>query len=52
MNDKKEKTCITCGRIITDKNNKTGLCPKCAKKANAGAAAVGLPVLGFAIKKW
>lgn len=28
----KEKTCMVCGRIITDPNNKTGLCPKHQKK--------------------
>lgn len=39
-----EKVC-PCGRIITDPNNKTGLCPKCQKKANnilAGVGAIGL----------
>ena len=28
-----ERKC-PCGRIITDPNNKTGLCPKCQKKGN------------------
>lgn len=38
-----EKKC-PCGRIIVDPNNKTGLCPKCQKKACgavAGAGAIG-----------
>ena len=47
----KEKKC-PCGRIITDPNNKTGLCPKCQKKAG-GAAAVGGVVGAFVgIKKY
>ena len=30
----KEKTCMVCGRIITDSKNKTGLCPKHQKQGN------------------
>ncbi len=30
----KEKTCMVCGRIITDPKNKTGLCPKHQKQGN------------------
>ena len=44
-----EKVCKTCGRIITNPNNKTGLCPKCQKIGNnifGAASAVGLIVLG------
>ena len=36
----KEKKC-PCGRIITHPNNKTGLCPKCQKKAGGAAAGAG-----------
>ena len=49
MKKNKEKVC-PCGRIITDPNNKTGLCPKCQKGGNnilAGACAIGI----FAITK-
>lgn len=46
-----EKTC-PCGRIITDPNNKTGLCPKCEKKAGMGVAAVGAVGLGVVLKKY
>lgn len=31
MNNK-EKTCMVCGRIITDPNNKIGLCPSIKNK--------------------
>ena len=44
-----EKVCKTCGRIITNPNNKTGLCPKCQKAGNNILGVVGatsLIVLG------
>lgn len=49
-----EKRCTTCGRIIVDKKNKTGICPKCTKKGlEAGAAvAVAAPVVAVGIKKY
>lgn len=37
-----EKVCKTCGRIITDPSNRTGLCPRCERNAGgiiAGACA-------------
>lgn len=49
-----EKRCLTCGRIIVDKNNKTGVCPKCTKKglAAGAAAAAAAPVVAVGIKKY
>ena len=47
----KEKKC-PCGRIITDPNNKTGLCPKCQKKANGAAAGAGVLAIGVGVKKY
>ena len=44
-----EKVCKTCGRIITNPNNKTGLCPKCQKTGNNiffVVVATGLIALG------
>ena len=44
-----EKICKTCGRIITNPNNKTGLCPKCQKTGKdiwGAVSAAGLIVLG------
>ena len=49
--NKSEKVCL-CGRIITDPNNKTGLCPKCRKKGNNIAAAVGSAGILFLAKKY
>ena len=53
-NKKTEKRCIQCGRIIVDKKNKTGLCPKCAKKdVGVGVAAAALaPGIVVGIKKY
>lgn len=48
---KTEKVCL-CGRIITDPNNKTGLCPKCQKMAGDGIAVGGVIGVGMAIKKF
>jgi hypothetical protein len=49
--NKSEKVC-PCGRIITDYNNKTGLCPKCQKTGNNIGAAVGAAGIGFLVKKY
>jgi len=46
-----EKVC-PCGRIITDLNNKTGLCPKCQKNANNVVAGVGLAGILVGAKKY
>lgn len=46
-----EKKC-PCGRIITDPNNKTGLCPKCQKKGNTVLGLGGLAAIGLGIKKY
>lgn len=51
MSDK-EKTCIVCGRIITDSKNKTGLCPKHQKQGNDILGLGGLAALGIGIKKF
>ena len=46
-----ERKCL-CGRIITDPNNKTGLCPSCQKKGNTILGGAGLAVIGVGIKKF
>lgn len=46
-----EKVCL-CGRIITDPNNKTGLCPKCQKNANNAVAVLGLAGILVGAKKY
>lgn len=51
MKSKKEKKC-PCGRIITDPKNKTGLCPRCQKKANAAGVGLGTAGLLVGIKKF
>ena len=51
MKKKTEKVC-TCGRIITDPKNKTGLCPKCAKIAGDGVAVAGFAGLLLLGKKY
>ena len=45
------KKCKVCGRIITGKNNITGLCPKHQKGLNDGAAVVGIGVVAWTLKK-
>lgn len=47
----KEKKCTTCGRVITDPKNKSGLCQRCEKRAAAGAGAAALAALGVLTKK-
>lgn len=51
MKTKKEKKC-PCGRIITDPQNKTGLCPRCQKKANAAGAGIGVAAFALVVKKY
>lgn len=46
-----EKVC-QCGRIITDPNNKTGLCPKCQKNVDNVADVVVLAVILAGAKKY
>lgn len=46
-----EKVC-QCGRIITDPNNKTGLCPKCQKNANNIVVTIGLAGILVGAKKY
>ena len=46
-----EKVC-QCGRIITDPNNKTGLCPKCQKNVNNVVTGVGLAGILVGAKKY
>lgn len=48
----KLKKCRVCGRIITDGNNKTGLCPKHQKGMNTGVAMASIVGIGIAIKKF
>lgn len=50
-NNESEKVC-PCGRIITDPNNKTGLCPKCQKLGNNLIGIGGLAALGACLKKF
>ena len=49
--DETKKIC-PCGRIITNPNNKTGLCPKCQKNANNVVAGVGLAGILVGAKKF
>ncbi|MDY3240878.1 MAG: hypothetical protein SOW80_12265 [Anaerovoracaceae bacterium] len=49
MKKKKEKVC-PCGRIIADPKNKTGLCPRCKRKA-ANGIALGGTIGGLALVK-
>lgn len=51
MKSKKEKKC-PCGRIITDPKNKTGLCPRCQRKANGVAVGAGVAGIGLGVKKF
>ena len=51
MKNKTVKKC-PCGRIITDPKNKTGLCPRCQKKANGAAAGVGVAGIALGIKRF
>ncbi len=46
--NKSEKIC-PCGRIITNPNNKTGLCPKCQKTGINIVTILG--IVGIIIKK-
>ena len=48
----REKTCIICGKIITDKNNKTGLCPRHQKQGNNILGLGGFAAIGIGIKKF
>lgn len=46
-----ERKCL-CGRIITDSNNKTGLCPKCQKLGNNILGIGGLATFWVGLKKF
>ena len=48
----KEKTCMVCGRIITDPKNKMGLCPKHQKKGNNIIGISAITVIGIGLKKY
>lgn len=43
---------MVCGRIITDPNNKTGLCPKHQKQGNNILGLGVLASVGFGLKKY
>ena len=47
----KEKTCMVCGRIITDSKNKTGLCPKHQKQGNSIIVMAAITAIGIGLKK-
>lgn len=47
-----KRTCKTCGRIITDPGNKTGLCPKCQKTANSIVGVGSIVVIAASVKKF
>lgn len=49
--NKSEKVC-PCGRIITDPNNKSGLCPKCMKTGAIGVGTLGVTGVGILAKKY
>mgnify|MGYP004699081559 FL=1 len=46
------KKCKICGRIITDKNNITGLCPKHQKGLNDAGAVAGAGIAMLGVKKF
>lgn len=46
----KEKTCMVCGRIITDPKNKTGLCPKHQKQGNNIIGMGAIAGIGIGLK--
>lgn len=46
-----EKIC-PCGRIITNPNNKIGLCPKCQKLGNNLLGIGGFAAFGVGLKKY
>lgn len=48
----KEKTCMVCGRIITDSKNKTGLCPKHQKQSNNIIGIGTIACIGIGLKKY
>ena len=48
----KGKTCMVCGRIITDPKNKTGLCPKHQKQSNNIIGISALASVGIVLKKF
>jgi len=37
--------------IITDPKNKTGLCPRCQRRANGVAVGAGVAGIGLGVKK-
>lgn len=49
--NKSEKVC-PCGRIITDSNNKKGICPKCKKLGKNIVAGIGTTALLMGAKKY
>ena len=51
MNNK-EKTCIICGRVITDSKNKTGLCTKHEKQGNNIIGIGAIFSIGIGLKKY
>lgn len=46
------KKCMICGRIITDKNNVTGLCPKHQKGLNDAGIVAGTGIAILGVKKF
>lgn len=49
-NEKNLKKCRVCGKTITDKNNKTGLCPEHQGKAGTILGVFGLAAIGILTK--
>lgn len=47
---KTEKRCRLCKRIITDPNNKTGICRKCQKIAKTAGSGVALAGVVMTVK--
>ena len=43
MKNKDKKVCKTCGNIIANPDNKTGICPRCAGKGTK----IGSVILGI-----
>ena len=45
------RRCKICGRILIDKNNIIGVCPKHQKGLNDGAVVFGCSVIALGLKK-
>lgn len=49
--EKGNRTCLTCGRILTNPDENIRLCPRCQKRGISVAASVGAFGLSAVVKK-